>query len=199
VRRGLLLVWLLLGALVVGIVALEVADRLGAGRDERAGDPRMLLPMPVDQLGAIEIVSAGRLHRFERGASGRWFYHGVHAAATPDHTHEDDPAQAERIERAFAAFGRTRIERDFALDREGAAYGLTAPVMVVLVYGPGQRQPLQQYAVGHVAPDTVSRYVHIVGRPVVVTIAGYQIDNLVELVRAVEAPSPPEPRPAGRP
>jgi hypothetical protein len=186
-----------LAALVVGIVVLEIVDR-GGTRDERGGDPRMLLPMPVEQLAAVEIVS-GRLHRFERGAAGRWFYHGVHAAATPDHTHEDNPAQAERIERAFAAFGRTRIERDFALDREGAAYGLNAPVMVVLVYGPGQPQPLQQYAVGHVAPDTVSRYVHIVGRPVVVTIAGYQVDNLLELVRAVEAPSPSAPRPAGRP
>jgi hypothetical protein len=55
----------------------------------------------------------------------------------------------------------------------------------VLVYRPGQSQPLAQYAIGHVAPDTVSRYVVVVGRPVVVTIAGYQVDNLLALVQAI--------------
>jgi hypothetical protein len=37
--------------------------------------------------------------------------------------------------------------------------------------------------VGHVAPDTVSRYVMVVGSPAVVTIPKYQIDNLLDLVR----------------
>ena len=48
-----------------------------------------------------------------------------------------------------------------------------------------------QYAVGHVAPDTVSRYVTVVGHPVVVTIPAYQIDNLRELIRTMAAE--PEP------
>jgi hypothetical protein len=198
-----MVVWLVLGALVVVIGALQVADRLGVRHDPADG-PRMLLPMPAQQLGAVEIVDGGRLHRFERSAGGRWFYHGAHSGAAPDHAHAEDPAQAERIERALAAFGRTRIERDFALDREGAAYGVTAPEMVILVYRPGDTRPLQQYAIGHVAADTVSRYVHVVGRPVVVTIAGYQIDNLKDLVRAVETaptapPGPASPGPASRP
>jgi hypothetical protein len=58
---------------------------------------------------------------------------------------------------------------------------------VILVYRPGQSQPLVQYAVGHLAPDTVSRYVTVVGHPVVVTIPAYQIDNLRDLVRALGA------------
>lgn len=197
VRRGLAVVWLLLGVLVLGIVGIELTDRLGP-RSNDGGDPRMLLPLPVDQVGAIEIVDAGRLHRFERNAAGTWFYHGVHTGAQTDHTHGADPAQAERIERAFAAFGRARIERDFALDREGAAYGVTTPEVVVLVYRPNQSQPLAQYAVGHVAPDTVSRYVQVVGRPVVVTIPSYQIDNLVALVRSVARPSEAGPSSADR-
>jgi hypothetical protein len=197
-RRGLLIVWLLLGALVLGIVVIELTEHLGANSAGGGEDARMLLPVPVGELGAIEIAEAGRLHRFERDSTGTWFYHGVHTGAQPAHTHDPDPARAERIERAFAAFGRTRVERDFVLDREGTAYGVTAPEILVLVYRPNQSQPLAQYAVGHVAPDTVSRYVLAVGSRTVVTIPTYQVDNLVVLIRAVAGPSGPEPSSADR-
>jgi hypothetical protein len=46
-------------------------------------------------------------------------------------------------------------------------------------------QPLARYAVGIVAPDGVSRYVLPVGSTYVVTIANYQIDNLLNLIQAV--------------
>jgi hypothetical protein len=178
-------VWATLAALIGIIALIEYRDRLhadsGAAGD---ADPRSLLPLPVDQIGAIEIAEAGRLHRFERAATGTWFYHGVHTGAESNHTHTAEPALAERIERTMAAFGRTRVEREFPLGRDGADYGVTTPDVVVLVYRPRQSQPLVQYAVGHVAPDTVSRYVLVVGRPVVVTIPGYQVDNLLALVRA---------------
>jgi len=198
VRRGLVIVWLLLGALVLGIGVLELTDRLGASSAGGGADARMLLPVPIDQVGAIEIADAGRLHRFERDAAGAWFYHGVHAGAQTAHTHATDPAQAERIQRAFAAFGRTRVERDWAFDREGTAYGVTTPEIFVLVYRPSQSQPLAQYAVGHVAPDTVSRYVLVVGSRKVVAIPSYQIDNLVALIQAVGDPARPGPSSADR-
>jgi len=182
-------VWLVLAVLVVAIVALEYADRRRATSGAVETDPRRLLPVPVEQLGAIEVADAGRLHRFERDANGTWFYHGFHTGAESGHTHTADPALAARIERAFAAFGRTRIERQFALDRDGAAYGLATPEILVLVYRPQQAQPLAQYAVGHVAPDTASRYVTLVGSRVVTTIPTYQIDNLLALTRAANASS----------
>ena len=155
--------------------------------------------MPLGELGAIEIADAGRLHRFERDATGAWFYHGAHGGAEGPHQHDPDPARADRIARAFAAFGRTRVERDSPLGRDGAAYGVSAPELVILVYRPGQSQPLVQYAVGHLAPDTVSRYVTVVGHPVVVTIPAYQIDNLRDLIRTMGgAPEPPGATGAGR-
>jgi hypothetical protein len=43
--------------------------------------------------------------------------------------------------------------------------------------------------VGQVAPDTLSRYVMVVGRPTVVTIPNYQIDNLRALVHALSGAS----------
>ena len=199
-RRGLTVVWLLVGVLAVGIGALEWTDHLRAksgGADP--ADPRLLLPVPLAEIGAIEIADAGMVHRFERDATGAWFYHGAHGVAEGAHTHDPDPARAERIAQAFAALGRARAERDFPLGRDGATYGVTSPELVILVYRPGQSQPLVQYAVGHVAPDTVSRYVTVVGHPVVVTIPAYQIDNLRDLIRTMGgAPGPPGATGAGR-
>jgi hypothetical protein len=198
-RRGLIVVWLLLGVLTVAIGALEWTDYLRATSGGAGGaDPRLLLPVPPSELGAIEIADAVRLHRFERGATGAWFYHGAHGGAEGPHLHDPDPARADRIARAFAAFGRTRVERDFPLGRDGAAYGIAAPELVILIYRPGQSQPLVQYAVGHLAPDTVSRYMTVVGHPVVVTIPAYQIDNLRALVQAVGGAPEPGASAAGR-
>jgi hypothetical protein len=187
-RRGLIGVWLVLGALLVVVAALEILDRRRMAPTDGA-DARQLLPVPAAELGAVEIADRGRLHRFERDPAGTWFYHGAHAATAAAHTHAADPVLAERIERALAAFGRTRIERRFTLDRDAAAYGLTPPALVILVYRPRESQPLAQYAVGAAAPDTVSRYVMLVGRPEVVTIPNYPVENLQSLVRvASEAP-----------
>jgi len=186
-RARLLAVWVLLGILAAGIGLLEWTDRLRTKSEHTVGaDPRRLLPVPVSELGALEIADQGKLYRFERDATGAWFYHGAHGAGEGTHIHAPDAAQSERIERAFAALGRARVERDFPLGRDGgAAYGIAVPELVILVYRPGQSQPLVQYAIGNVAPDTVSRYAMAVGHPVVVTIPSYQIDNLRALVKAV--------------
>ena len=91
-RPRLAAVWLVLFVLVGAIVAIEHANvvRQTSGR-EGDGDPRMLLPVPVDQLGAIEVAKAGTLHRFERDPAGAWFYHGVHAGSEGAHAHSADP------------------------------------------------------------------------------------------------------------
>jgi hypothetical protein len=181
------LVWLVLALLVGVVAALEYAD-VGArsGRGHTV-DQTALLAVPVEQLAAVEIVIAGTGHRFERDAGGAWFYHGVHAGSEGAHAHVPDPAVAERIERAVAAFGRARVERRLPRDK---AFGVTTPEMLILVYRPAQSQPLAQFAVGDVAPDTVSRYVDVVGGAGVVTIPNYQIENLVALVGSVASPSP---------
>ena len=188
-RRRSLVVWCVLGVLLLAIGVIEYGDRRATSRDAGATDTRSLLPVPVDQLGAIEIADRGRLHRFERSPAGAWFYHGVHTETTATHTHTADPLLSERIERAFAALGRARTERRFDLAGDGDRYGLMAPEAVILVYRPHETQPLAQYAVGSLAPDTVSRYVALVGRRSVVTIPDYQVDNLRGLVQAAAAQS----------
>jgi hypothetical protein len=187
-RRRVVVVWLLLAVLVVAVVVIESTGLVTprAAR-ESSEDPRMLLPVPVDQLAALEVADAGMRHRFERDAAGAWFYHGAHGAAEGAHLHASDPAAAERIERALAVFGRTRIERQLPRDREARAYGVMTPRIVILAYRRSDSQPLVQYAVGDVAPDGVSRYVDVVGGAGVVTIAGYQIDNLLALIEGVKS------------
>jgi hypothetical protein len=194
-RFRLLAVWLLLAGLVGAIVVIERTDlvRPQPSHDGHGSSAaRLLLPVPVQQLGAIEVVHSWILHRFERDAAGVWFYH-VHshgAAAAEGHSHDTDPAVAARLEEAFAAFGRTRLERQFALKTDARDYGVTRPEMLIMVYRPNDLQPLAQYAIGDLAPDMLSRYVLIVGSAAVVTIPNYQIDNLLGLIEAVAGKAP---------
>jgi len=196
VRHRVLVVWVVLAALIAGIAGLEYRNRsrIPEGAAEKvhgAEGSRMLLPAPIEELSAIELVRAGALHRFERDAAGAWFYHGMHATAQPAHAHQTDPAQAQIIEKAFAALGRTRMERQFRLDVQANSYGLSSPQMIILVYGKINLLPMAQFAVGEVAPDKYSRYVLPVGSANVVTIADYQITNLLDLIQAVGGSNAP--------
>ncbi|HXH84072.1 MAG TPA: hypothetical protein VNN07_14270 [Candidatus Tectomicrobia bacterium] len=197
--RRLVLVWAVLGVLLVAIVVLE-HTALGRHRPGRGAplDARLLLPVPVAELGAVEIARAGTLHRFERDAAGAWFYHGAHGRTEGPHTHATDPAVAARIEHALQGFGRARMERLVGRADLGA-YGLATPAIVILVYRRNESQPLQQYAVGETAPDTVSRYVDVVGGPGIVTIPSYHVDNLVALLDAVARGATATPDATARP
>lgn len=175
--RRLLAVWLALIALATVIVLIEYEPA-----DSEVVEENLLLPMPVSELAAIEMAAAGALHRFERDAGGAWFYHGSHAASDAAHSHQPDPAAAQRIGAAFEALGRARIERRLPYDGNSRQYGVAAPQMVLLLYRKGDARPLAQYAVGDVAPDTFSRYVQRVGIPEIVTIPNYQVENLVALI-----------------
>lgn len=188
IRPRLLAVWLALLVLVGAIAAVEYAERVESGgrdgNEARDGaDPGLLLPVPMDQISAIEVGHAGTLHRFERDSAGAWFYHGAHTGSEAVHEHRADPAMAERIANAIAALGRTRIERRFALDTQAKQYGVTAPGTLVLLYRTNDPQPFAQYAIGDVAPDTFSRYVLRIGSAEVVTIANYQVENLLALIK----------------
>jgi hypothetical protein len=182
----LLAVWGILLLLIGAIVTIELRDRATSppGGSGPVRDPRLLLPVSIQQIGAIEIAYAGAVHRFERDANGAWFYHGAHAAAQPGHAHQADAAMAARIATAFAGFDRARMERDFPLQDGGKELGVATPSMVILAYRPQELQPLAQYAVGDIAPDKFSRYILPVGKPQVVTIATYHIDNLTALIEA---------------
>jgi hypothetical protein len=171
-------VWLALFGLVALIVLIDYENT-----ERPTADDNLLLPVPVGELAAVELGHAGALHRFERDASGEWFYHGAHAASEPGHAHQSDPVASQRIAAAFAALGRARIERRLPYDRGSRQYGLAAPQMILLVYKSADAGPLAQYAIGDVAPDTFSRYVQRNGSTEVVTIPNYQVENLLALLK----------------
>jgi hypothetical protein len=183
--RRLVVVWLLLAILAAGIVVLEMRD---PGTDDHLAvkGERWLLPVEITEVGAIEIMNRGTLHRFERDAGGVWFYHGIHAETTAAHGHTTDPVAAEKIDTALVGFSRARREREFPLDVANDEFGVTRPEIFILAYGLKDPQPLVRYAVGTVAPDKVSRYVLPVGSAEVVTIADFHIDNLLNLIAAMQ-------------
>lgn len=183
--RRLIAVWLLFVALAVAIVLVERQHRTATSASEGSRDERRLLPVEVAQLGAIEVMHKGTLHRFERDSAGAWFYHGIHTGSEQQHGHNSDPAVAAQIEKAFTGFGRTRMERQFPLNIQADEFQVTRPEIFIMVYQSKEAQPLARYAVGIVAPDGVSRYVLPVGSTYVMTIANYQIDNLLNLIQAV--------------
>ncbi|MBI1398066.1 MAG: hypothetical protein GC151_18990 [Betaproteobacteria bacterium] len=193
-RTRVVAIWIVLLALVGVIVAIQMKDRAALHEEERVARAgmsrdRMMIAVPVEQLGVIEIAHAGVVHRFERDAAGLWFYHGVHAKTQGTHGHQADPAVAARIDKAFAGLGRARMEREFPFDPKAQDYGLTMPQTLLLVYPLGQTQPLAQFAFGDLAPDGYSRYVLRLGAANVFTVANYQLDNLLDLVKAVNLPA----------
>lgn len=189
IRPRVIVIWLLLLALISGILFVQYQDRTAVPEveDSRVTD-RMLLSMPIEDVGALEIFYAGKLHRFERDATGAWFFHAHGAAKVDDpaHAHQINAAQRTAIEAAFTGFGRTRREREFARGNQ-ADYGLTTPEMLVLLYGKNTAQLLDKFTVGSLAPDGVSRYVDSNNYPKMISIANYQIDNLLNLLKAVGA------------
>ena len=96
-RPGVIAVWLLLAVLVAVIAVVELRSERRTAENWTESRDRMLLPVPVEQLGAVELAHAGMLHRFERDAAGNWFYHGVHNVAEGTHAHQIDPAVSARI------------------------------------------------------------------------------------------------------
>ncbi len=186
--RKLVIVWTGLALAIGAIAALEYRDRMQAesvAEEEAKARFRWLVPAPLEELGAVEIAYSGQVHRFERDAKGIWFYHAAHQQPDPAEGHQADPGTAEHIEKALKAFARTRRERSFEFQAQSDEYGVVSPKMFVMVYKPGETQPLARYAIGHVAPDGLSRYVLVIGTPMVVTIANYQVENLLQLIDSV--------------
>lgn len=197
--RRLVVVWVLLAILAAAIVVIEMRDSTDSGHEPAHGGERWLLPVEITEVGAIEIMNRGTLHRFERDADGLWYYHGIHAETTAEHGHTTDPVAAEKIDTALIGFSRARREREFPLNVANDEFGVTRPEIFILAYAPGKPQPFVRYAVGTVAPDKVSRYVLPVGSAEVVTIADFHIDNLLNLIAAMQVqPGTPDPAQAPR-
>lgn len=194
-KRGkLLLVWSILLVLLVaiGYTQLQRKQIEQAEADAPYDRSRMVLPIELDELGAIEIAALGGLHRFEKDAQGLWFYHGAHGAGAATDQHVPDAATSKLITDRLNGLERAKLEREVKLDKSLKDYGLANPETLLLVYRAKESQPVAQFAFGDIAPDTVSQYAMRIGANEAWTLPSYHVENLVGLVRAVQ-PKPAEP------
>jgi hypothetical protein len=154
---------------------------------------KLLLPVSLEQIWAIEVVFEGKLHRLERDGNGNWFLHvGQHTHSGNSPGHVADPTQAKIIANALEAFDQTQIE-SLAVRHAGPEqierYGLSRPVIIALVYARDSSSPLARIEIGNMAADAFGRYVRLAATGDVVTIAAYESERLIELLKAIGAVS----------
>lgn len=174
-------------------VAYDMARRLGgsAGADAASRGKSLVLPVSMAQVWALEIVSAGKLTRFERDPGGNWFRHlGQHNHASGTVVHTADPEQARIIDAALRAFDTAAIETRVgpADPSQLARYGLNLPGLIVLAFARDAAAPLAKLEFGAPA-DSLDRYARLAPDGAVVTVAEFEMHRLTELLRAVGAGS----------
>ena len=199
-NRGLLLlIWV--GVVVLGAIIIWKERELSSSVEVSSGRPdKFLISVPLDQIGAVEVLRKGQLHRFERDDAGTWFYHGQQDG--PDaktHSHKADPLASNTIAQAITMFSRTQREQPIPLRAGTDEFGVSRPDILIMVYSPGKSDPITRLAVGIVSPDGYSRYVLPVGATEAVTIAEYQITGLMATIDAVSKNPAPAMAPSNSP
>jgi len=184
-RSKLVIIWITVFALAALIFVKE--RQLAKSEEEPEGNrPKWLIPIALEEIGAIEVLRKGQLHRFERDEKGIWFYHGQQDVANAaEHAHRADPLAANTIAQAVAMFSRTRKEQPIPLQPGKDEYGVSRPDILIMVYNPKKSEPVARFSVGMVSPNGYSRYVLPVGAAEAVTIPEYQITNLMAMIDAV--------------
>jgi hypothetical protein len=120
--------------LMSGFVGKEWQAVAAGGHGDEAQAKRSLMPLPIDEVAAVEIYARGESFRFERDSSGAWLLHRHAPGDDPNVLHRADPAQSARIARALSAFSRTRIERSVADGGQGGGYGVLDPEAIILLF-----------------------------------------------------------------
>ena len=176
--------WLAVLAIAVAAIVWQVT-RPSAPLEHDEHDAAMspLIDLGEANWSAVELLGPNGMQRFERDGAGWWLLHGEVAGEAARHQHRADTASADRIASVFGAFARARIERTLPVAAAGlTTYGLDRPEWIVLIHGTEKRPPLT-LEVGQVAPDGLSRYVRLPGDGRVVTVANFQIEGVLALLR----------------
>jgi hypothetical protein len=153
----------------------------------------LLLPVSIDRIWAVEIAFKGKLHRLERDDAGNWLLHvGQHTHSSNTPAHFADPGQARIIATALAALDQTQIEGLVVRHPDSSQlehYGLGRPMLIAFVYQRDNSSPLARIDIGNMAEDGFGRYARIAGSGDVVTIAAYEAERLIDLLKTIGAAS----------
>ncbi len=193
--RKIWLIWGVLVALAIVIWRAEV-ERSNEISATPVRVTKRLLPAPIEEIGVVEVMVTGKMHRFERATNGKWFYHGIHDASQAGHEHGIDPAQSETIATAMTGFGRMQREQQIPLKAGDDEYGVIRPDIFITVYRGSADAPLARYAAGSLTPDGYGRYLLPVGSAEIVTVPEFHIKNLLDLIAAMKAMAPAVATPA---
>src|SRR6267378_2279908 len=88
----------------------DLGEEWQLARDMAERADNLLLPVSMTRVWAIEILSHGLLHRFERDPAGLWFHHvGQHVHAPSGFVHQADPKLASLIEAELAGLDVCRL------------------------------------------------------------------------------------------
>ena len=139
---------------------------------------------------AIEIVTSGKLTRFERDLAGAWFRHtGQHMHTAGSDIHVADPLQATVIDAAFRRFDAAVVETRVAPgDAHLAEYGLALPTLIILFYARDSSAPVARLEFGAPA-DRLDRYARLAPAGAIITVAEFEPRGLIDLLKAVGAGS----------
>jgi hypothetical protein len=172
--------------LMSGFVGKEWATVANGGPGDEAPARRALVPLPLDDVAAVEIFGRSKSYRFERDAAGAWLLHRHAPGDDPNMLHRADPAQSERIGRALAMFGRTPIKRSIARGERGDAYGLVNAETIIVLFTEDETRPPLSFTVGDPTSDGRGRYLLMPDGTEIVTIPDVQLAHLIDLADALE-------------
>jgi hypothetical protein len=175
-------------------VAADMARRLRAQAEPALAHrgSSLFLPVSMAQVWAVEIVTGGKLTRFERDSAGNWFRHvGQHSHAAGTAAHIADPAQARIIAGALEPLDAAAVEARVGRAADAAQlakFGLAFPPVIVLLYARDNSSEVARVEFGAPA-DSLDRYARLAPDGEVVTIAEFEVKRLTDLLKAVGAGS----------
>jgi hypothetical protein len=172
--------------LMSGFVGKEWETVASGGPPAEGEATRPLVPLPLEDVAAVEIFAPSTSYRFERDATGAWLLHRHAPGDDPNAPHRADPAQSARIAEALATFGRAPIERSIARGEEVDGYGLADPETMIVLFAKDEARPPLGFAVGDLASDGRGRYLLMPDGKEIVTIADRQLPDLIALAEALQ-------------
>jgi hypothetical protein len=172
--------------LMSGFVGKEWETVAGGGPGDEGRATRPLVPLPLEDVAAVEIFARSKSYRFERDATGAWLLHRHAPGDDPNAPHRADPAQSARIAEGLATFGRTPIERSIARGERVDGYGFADPETMIVLFAHDEARPPLSFAVGDLASDGLGRYLLMPDGKEIVTIPDGQLPDLIALAEALE-------------
>ncbi len=155
----------ILGRPELYLLPRDVGGEWRLARDMAMRPAGLLLPVSIAQIWAVELVSDGALHRFERDPAGLWFHHvGEHAHLPGGFVHKADPKLAPLIAAGLDALDRLPIAHRLDRHPDAAALGaagLAHPATIMLLYGRDSFGPVARVELGAAAADGSGRYARL--------------------------------------